>query len=696
MAVPNDAAQNDRRRSPIARFAGTIMRGRRLPAPLRNAPFALFLGAILAYGGLFAWYMLDRFDLINLLRDVNGDDSFYYFQIARNMAEGKFSTFDGGITRTNGYHPIWLFLITPFYWVFDPERALFAIKAFEIMLAAGGVAFIVLAARLARLPWILLFALLPMLYRQHVFFGGMESAAGLFMLGMFFLSICLFAREPARWTWPLAAAAFALPWVRLEFAAVSVAATAALWLIERSYRKRMPGASSVLRAGAPLLGASSGILAYFAYNRLVFGGALPVSGVARQVFSQSLWAREGGYNLAQNFQDTLRIDVFDFELLIALEICAYFLLAWRLARRARGQNDRLLPIFLAGAFGLAAGHLAKFVQTALTVDPVFGSYSHYFVPAYLMTALAVPIRCYVAIHVVRRFVEAALGRAARIPRLGIVSAAAVVLFMQTDFAYPFRYVERVSESSWRDWEISSYGGTQVMNRMLPEDSVVGSWDAGVIGYFSRFPVVNLDGVVNSYEYMRLNEDMRPAQGKWWILDPRSGGAEFFRRKFGITHFANAIEFSDIPDTGIPNALLFAGSPSSDDGEYGFRLWSAAPPEIPSAGIDPVNRFWERMTPHFDYESENSAVVIDGNLAQAFAKDCAPAEMRGELLVFSWLTEGGETVSQAWRPWETAVKNRLGFCVAAFELPNDAVTPVRIERMSANDYLARLRILAKMN
>ena len=90
---------------------------------------------------------------------MNGDDSFYYFQIARNLAEGKFSTFDGGITQTNGYHPLWMLLITPFYWVFDKEAALFAIKAFEIMLIAGGVALVAAAARLARLPYIALFVL---------------------------------------------------------------------------------------------------------------------------------------------------------------------------------------------------------------------------------------------------------------------------------------------------------------------------------------------------------------------------------------------------------------------------------------------------------------------------------------------------------------------------------------------------------
>ena len=134
--------------------------------------------------------MLARFDLVNLIRDQNEEDAFYYFQIARNLAEGKFSTFDGGITRTNGYHPLWLFLITPFYWIFDKETALFAIKAFEIMLLAGGVALVTGAARLARLPWILMFAALPMLYQHHVLFTGTEAAAGLFMLGLFILYGC--------------------------------------------------------------------------------------------------------------------------------------------------------------------------------------------------------------------------------------------------------------------------------------------------------------------------------------------------------------------------------------------------------------------------------------------------------------------------------------------------------------------------
>ena len=120
LTTPEVAAPTGRWRALAVRFLkreeGT------LSSRLRNVLFVLFLGGVLAYGAGFAWYMLARFDAI------------------------------------------WLFLITPFYWIFDREAMLFAIKAFEIMLVAGGVALVTAAARLVRLPWYLPFAGLPMLY----------------------------------------------------------------------------------------------------------------------------------------------------------------------------------------------------------------------------------------------------------------------------------------------------------------------------------------------------------------------------------------------------------------------------------------------------------------------------------------------------------------------------------------------------
>ncbi len=116
----------------------------------RNALFALFIVGILAYGATLAWHRLTSFDLVNLIFGDVADDAFYYFQIAYHLSEGRFSTFDGGVTRTNGYHPFWLLMITPLYWFFDKEDALFAVKVFEIALIAGGTALIVAAARRER------------------------------------------------------------------------------------------------------------------------------------------------------------------------------------------------------------------------------------------------------------------------------------------------------------------------------------------------------------------------------------------------------------------------------------------------------------------------------------------------------------------------------------------------------------------
>ena len=643
---------------------------------LHNTLFALFIGSILAYGAGFAWYMLARFDLVNLIRDVNHDDSFYYFQIASNLAAGKFSTFDGGITRTNGYHPLWMLLITPFYWIFDKETALFGIKAFEIMLIAAGIALVAGAARRARLPWILLFALPPLLYRNGSLFVGLEAAAALFMLGLFFLNQCLYVGNPARWKWALAAMAFALPWVRLEYGAISLATTAALCLIEWSRQKRSSTASwkesarsiSALPAVVPLCGACAGILLYFVYNGLVFGGIVPVSGAVKQAHSQFAWERRGGYNLTQNFLDTLRIHVFDDETWVAMEVCAYVLLVWWFARHSRSRQDKLLLTFLVCMFGLAIGHLAKFTQNVLTMTPTMGTYGWYFVPMYLMMALIVPVRCYVAIYFIRRFIGPRSSLVTRILNLVPFSACAVFLLMEAHFTKPFRDVSEARESLHQEWEIASYMGVQIMNRILPEGNVIGSWDSGVIGYFSRFPVVNLDGLVNSYDYFLTMK----AEGHKHLF-PKNALKSIHKERFGITYAANA-DFPPLPNTVYGGASFSATA--SAGYQQNFKLASAEPLE----DVDITAWFWKRMATHFDFQSEDIRVVADGRLAQAFTRDCTP----GEVIIWVWDEREDTRLFQPWTRTET------GLCTAAFVLPRNAFPPVRFETMFARHRKPALR------
>ena len=655
-----------------------LMRMRRTPA---NLFFLLCLLGILTYGGSFAWYVLANFDLVNLVRDMNIDDAYYYFQTARNLADGKFSTFDGGITRTNGYHPLWMLFITPFYWVLDPETALFGIKVLEILLVAAGVALIVLAARLAHLSWILLFAALPALYQRQFLFMGMEAAAALFLLGLFFLVLILFARDPARWRWALAATVFILPWVRLEYVAISISATAMLCLMEWPQKgQRLDRAASVLarhEAAVPLLASCAGILVYFAYNGLVFGGIVPVSGAVKLWWSRGYFAGEGGYDLVRNVQDIMQVlDGYAGirELLVALEAGCWFLLVWGFSRGQGKREDRLLLAFLAGVSSLGAGHLAKIAQTSLTMSPFLVSYSAwYYVPAYLAVALIVPVRCWVAIHFIRRF--GPQNRAVQqISRFCILAIGATFVFNQTSFTYPYRFVDRSRHSLAMDWSpvMSSYAGAQVINRILPEGSVIGAWDSGVFGYFSRFPVVNLDGLMNSYDYLR------------------SPAKRSFYRKFGITHFANHRRAGENRRAGDQDhdGTLFESRPFVTGEEHSFEIWHEAPTWMASGAAGPAGHLWERMAPYFDHRTGGGVgVVVHGRMVQVFPRVCG--FMRDEFMIFSWTDHEGRSDLHILDPLKSTRKTKAGFCSYTFLLPQGVVRPIHVDTTLKSDFVSEL-------
>ena len=651
----------------------------RLSERLHNALFALFLLAMLGYGVAFAAHMLTQFDVINLVRDVNNDDSFYYFEIASNMAEGQFSTFDGGITRTNGYHPLWLWLITPFYWLLDKEAALFAIKAFEILLIAGAAMLVTAAARLARLPWILLVGLLPTLYQIRALYLGLEAAIGLFTLALFLLALVLYGRDAARWRWLLAAVAFALPWARLEYVAIALAGTGALLLLEWTWRERR--AAPGFRAFVPLPGAIAGILLYFAYNQLVFGGPVPVSGATKQALSQNDWADAGGFDLLRDLEALTRLalSVFDDELLVAAGICAGAALLWWRLRRSRRREDWLLLVFLAGVASLAAGHLAKFAQSALGTHPRWATAAWYYAPAYLMMALVAPVAAMVALAMLRRFGIAQVPGGGRL-HLAVVAGGALLLAARADVSGPFRYVETVEVYASSNFLLNAYAGARILNRTLPEGSIVGSWDAGTIGYFSEFPVVNLDGLVNDYEYLRKYAEQGQYGGG--VYSQRETYAQTLHEAFGIEWYAMVWPDNDghqFENTYYEGWAISLPGHFWGDAKWTFKLWAAG-----ARGDDepePGAWFWERMASQFDRLSDGVGLVVDGRLAQTFAEACGP----DEIAAFHWTRRDGASESR----YALLNRNDSGLCVAAALLPQGAGAEVSAETLKTEALRAEL-------
>jgi hypothetical protein len=133
----------------------------------------------------------------------SSDDGFLYFQVARNLAAGHGFTFDG-INPTNGFHPLWLFVITPIFVLAQidlllPLRALIILSA---LLSAGSA--ILLYRLLARfIPQgtaafvAMLWIVLPRIH-DLTLHAGVEAGINAFCLLLFWVLLISFPAKLAR------------------------------------------------------------------------------------------------------------------------------------------------------------------------------------------------------------------------------------------------------------------------------------------------------------------------------------------------------------------------------------------------------------------------------------------------------------------------------------------------------------------
>jgi hypothetical protein len=175
----------------------------------------------------------------NLARWYRIDDAFFYFQIARNVAEGYGSTFDR-FGLTNGYHPLWMLVCLPVFALarFDPYLPLRLLVLVMAALNFGGTLLLYrMLARLLSHPVAALAAVFWAFYppiHRLTSQNGLETGLNAFFL---ILLVYLFSRlEPDRPPRPgevvrLGLAAALLIFSRLDN--VFVVGLLGLWLVLR-------------------------------------------------------------------------------------------------------------------------------------------------------------------------------------------------------------------------------------------------------------------------------------------------------------------------------------------------------------------------------------------------------------------------------------------------------------------------------
>jgi len=469
------------------------------------------------------------------------DDAFYYFQIARNVAAGLGSTFDG-IHATNGYHPLWMAVIVPLFGLVPGELGpVIAAGWLEALLCAAAAA--LLCAGLQRSVGTAAAALGALLVvappgAPAILRGGMESALLLVLLVAAWRAAGACNDAPGELRrWLTLGCILALAFLARLEAILFVPAALIVWRAE--LRRCKPAAAAVV---APSV---ISLAAFLLWNKAAFSVWLPISGAVKLTWtlrqtptlmlSHALdipWAgREAllrifGAQAWSGVPPAVR-------LVYVCSIVALLVAAWRYRVRLAASLER------AGvAFPVLGCLLMVLVGQAL----LGGLQPWQRVPLQLGTALVVA--AWVAPY----------------RRLAIVGSALLALVL---CARPVREAIPESSSSYARWRVAA---ARWLEKNTAAEDRIGTWNAGMIGYFSRRHVVNLDGLVNDHVFLaegirggRLG-DYLDREGIGWIADqacdpdedlPRylaRGGAADRAAEFELAAFLHAP--SGCPGTAV--------------------------------------------------------------------------------------------------------------------------------------------------
>jgi hypothetical protein len=430
-----------------------------------------------------AWYLVLAV-VIPLPLAINGllDDSFYYLQVARNVARGLGSSFDG-VTLTNGYHPLWMFLLVPVHLLAGSDPGL-CIRLGLILCASFGMGGLVRVRGILRShagPWTAAAGLL--LFAWPRFFGQTVSlleTACLLFLHLTVIGILVGGR-PGRRSRALLGLFLGLACLARLDTIFLVASVAALGIVHAARGQdcgkdesgRSDGRTFPARLWGNLwfLGISIAVVApYLLWNLAVFGRLQPISGAIKSTFPHP----HPHWRYLRAFP----------EFTLLLLIGSGYLLA-----SLRRHSSRLTRAL--GFYGLAA--IFHMIYTLLFLG--WGVDRWHFALLIPLGILGIPV-------LFDRFITRLESGGSRgftggrpvfhrwsILLVGLVLAVSVQ-------AYSIRVRSGRHLAAVREAALWARGN-------LPADAVFGMSDSGVFAYFSRRTTVNLDGLVNNFEYLDM-------------------------------------------------------------------------------------------------------------------------------------------------------------------------------------------------
>ncbi len=437
----------------------------------------LALGVGLAVRLMIAWLPVQE-----LIMRFNADDAYYYLTIARNVVTGRGVSFDG-IALTNGFHPLYLLLLLPLFWVTSSAIELNVHLALSLLAICNVLTTLPLYTIVKRM-WrqeAALIAAIAWLFNPWVVaitLMGVESALYVLLMAW---TLCVYMewRSEHRITRLVALGLLAGLTILARTDGIFLAVGMAIDLLGGVRREK-----GIWRA-LMIFGSSVGIvlLPWLLWNWLTFGTVAQTSGMAilyGQVYEMSPTVLRV-FSSIQMFLLTLVLLMFQGSVIVlALLITAI------VSRKERASASGV------GGSGVSGRVLVIYAVLWFAFYAVYFRHRQlwYFLPMVFIATLS--------IGKVYRIWQALLPRA--VGRLRF----AVLVFYSVTFVFSLGFWES-NRLALYPAQANGYIIAQWVSANTEPQARIGTWNAGVVGYLSTRMIVNLDGVVNNELYRYVSE-----------------------------------------------------------------------------------------------------------------------------------------------------------------------------------------------
>lgn len=420
--------------------------------------FLLILLTVLSLILSYSFYSSGITDIIRKMPD----DAFYYLKIASNAAAGYGFTFDR-INTTNGFQPLWLLSLIPFSClIHSGELFLKSALVFQIILLALSSGFVYSFQKKTggkALGLTTLFCFLPFVFFKSI--NGMETA-----LVVFILSIWLFVinkishRSSKSYLFFLGILSGLVILSRLDSAVFVLSYIVMFFSKEKSFRSVLIIAGGIIMVITP----------YFILNYSAFDNFFPVSGFLKSN-QPGAGINKGLFLFTPNI-----ISVF-----IPVFLAAGLIL-WLLTKKNKKILDSQYFILSVLSTGLVLHLLFLLFFTK------GGIYYHHFI--YYKYFIAV-----LSGFILNRLID----------YFKITNKRILLAFfiLSVVFFFGYKIFKLYSQDERDNLQTTSYFSAIYVKEHTDKSDVFAMSDAGVFGFFCERNVINLDGLVNNFEYQEV-------------------------------------------------------------------------------------------------------------------------------------------------------------------------------------------------